>query len=312
MRLTAASATASRRPECSISPLTTTPIRSAHSWASWRRGGLQGPRQRAAPLLDGVDARQGQAAAQPVADAVEHLPRPGAGVVLGQRLVRLLLDLDQQAGQRLQRRRLEVAGGQRVDAARQRLGPQLRVGQDAAPGPRRGPTAPAASAASPAPDCHSSSSSLQASRAGDAQQQAAREPDAEGAQAAERRLRRSRRLRATGRAAGPAASSARGTGSCPGGPWRRAGPPACGAAAAAGRPGRRPAASSVEARAVGAVLGRERDGRVGEVVQLGQRGVEVGLLAARRGRVVRARRRTGSRPPARRGGCVCCSSRRTA
>ena len=42
-----------------------------------------------------------------------------------------------------------------------------------------------------------------------------------------------------------------------------------------------------QARAVHAVLGGERDAGVGEVVQLGERGVDVGLLGAGRGRVVR-------------------------
>ncbi len=42
-----------------------------------------------------------------------------------------------------------------------------------------------------------------------------------------------------------------------------------------------------EARAVRAVLGRKRHRRVGEVVQLGERGVQVGQLGPRRGRVFR-------------------------
>ncbi len=99
------------------------------------RGRLQRAGQFAFALGHTRAAEQLNAAAQPFTHPRQHRPRPGAGVVLGDHLLALLLQVRQQPRQQIARPAVHFLAGQVGQAIRQGVGVEAGVGQD--PGARR-------------------------------------------------------------------------------------------------------------------------------------------------------------------------------
>ncbi len=244
-------------------------------------GRLQGAGQPALFLLERGGPRRLDAAAQPLLDADDRLPRPGAGVVLGDVLLRLLLDHGEHARQGVAGRRLHVAAGEVGEARGHGFGAQVRVGLDAGDG--RLQFRHRRRLAGRAPFIQDA---LATAAGRQPQEQAAREPHGVGAEAAERAgadglaqpalvepdaQRRRQLVEEVAAQVGHGVALA----------FR------CAVVEGEQVDGVERGAVVGQARAVGPVLRREGDRRVGKVVQLHQGGEQVGLLGARGGRVVR-------------------------